>query len=743
MSLLHTAEQAAIYQRMQAELAAGLDTEGARRLRYILDAAEKDGTPSALYASIGRWAGLAYQITGEVRYAEKALAQWWTDGAPNITGGDNLREYFLEAGWLFDTLRPVMDDTEVARWRDWHAERAERILGSGSYYGTRMGDSDQCLGSYLGLALWDCLLGSHYLTRTFKDPDRNASFPVGGLHASGANYDSMRNAVEKYLTVSHGGNWCESGMYTKGTTQLLYMGVEWIRRAAQDDTLFPLERSFRAAHVEQTFHELTPDLKDCFQYGDEQNPASLQFPVRRHLILMLAALAQDDRLIQLERDILAANAGDTDFRPDYWLSPRAFYFADPDRPGQPWRDSIPCCHVSAGQGHVYARTGHTPYASAIHVYWPTFKDGAFDHYESFGAGSIQLYRDGKRVLTHPLAYGVDRRYHNQTLVNGMGPSLEATGLIGTAFREGEFLYAAGLTAGTPPNVYDGYYEPAPTYLHENSRAVFAFLDGPDDLLLVFERFHVDDAKALTTQASWNPALTLGWTDHYRAAAEQAVINQRKGVIETLWHLPTEPTVWSSGTLSWGGVTINPHWPMPKWVLVDETADQTLGGKLHEGQKKWCAHAVNDRTGFSTQMTVISTMTSSWDVHNVYHGYLEGVRVIRVGKPDAVVLFSNVPGPRLETTRNGDRAQLDGAAKFQRVRDARLIHVVPPDLPTGVQLYIADVAVDIPGLTRIGEVQVGTLGVAEPPPPPSEVVTLDTLNGKLDDALAILRKHFTA
>lgn len=722
---------------MRADHAAGVPSTGAKRFANILLNAEKDGTADPAYSSIGRWATLAFEITGDVKYATKAKTEFWEKAADHIVEGDNIREYFVETAWMFETLRPTMDAAEISRWIDWHRDRADRVVGRGAYVGTATGDSDQCLGAYLGLALWDLVLGTNYLEGTFKDHERPTlgELPVGGLRATGANRDTMRNAVDWYFTLAEGGNWIETGMYNAGTTQWMYMGIEFIRRITGDPTLFPLERAFRQAHVHQVFHELTPDLKDLFQHGDEQNPGSLHYMARRPMIMILAGITGDGRLEQLDRDILAANAGNTDFRPHVYLAPRAFLFANPYLEPQPWRDSVGLSHVSPGQGHVYVRSGWGPADTAVHVYWPGFINGAVHHYESLGPGSLRIYEAGRWVQTHPFAYGPDKTFHNYTLTNGMSPSLEATRLIAFAMAPGVFGYAAGLSCGISPEVWEGAQGDTPTLLHEDGRSVFT-LFGSEPLTIVFDRLHVDDVKQTTTVHKWPPFNTRTWLDHYPYESQRRKIQAAGGIVDTLWHAPVAPTV-SGDTVSFpvGAMTVRIQqvWPADEhsaFMIVDEATDPTIVGAPYPDQKKFAIHAVTNQTGFFTKLTVIQASPSNArpaaTVTAVDLGELQGARITREGQPDVVVLFSAKPGPRIESTFIDNRVSYSKRfEKFERVRSARLVSSLPT-LPTDADLYIADIAggVIAPGLTQVGDMLVGRASVTTPSDPPPVVPPVD-------------------
>ena len=481
--LLWTPQQQCVWNRMKAE--------NHPWYRLILANAEMDGNvpDSARYASLGRWAALAYQITGNAKYATKALAQLKSDssGFTRLLTSDanGMREWGIEYNVLYSWIAPGLSDTDRTAFADYLQRVADSVIAGG----VRFGDSDQMTGTYFFLALIDQNLGTNYSTRPIADSDRGATRNVGGLMATGADLTSMRNAVALFVQMAEGGVWIEGTEYNHGTLELLYMGAHAVNTATGVDH-FPEITAFRQHHAQALRHELVPGMKDLFQHGDIEQPHGFLWHHLDGLYPSVYNLAGDTGLRQLEVEMRAANGIPAIPNTSQPLYPRFFYVNNPYVAGTDWKVGTSLLHVAKGMGHVFARTGWTAGDRALH-FWAQNENHPVlvDHWATT-TGNLRFYRGGKMVIDHPLGYANPPKNLNIVLVNGEGASYERGGLLDTQFEAGKFLRVSGYNAGPSPVV--------PTIVSEVRRTVHWLMDAPDDVIVV-----VDDVKT-------NGIATLAW-----------------------------------------------------------------------------------------------------------------------------------------------------------------------------------------------------------------------------------------
>ena len=150
-------------------------------------------------------AAIAYQVTGDPAYADIAwlrlesrlLGRTPPDSSRNFT-----RERFAEYVWMYDWLKPALSQAQRDQFLNSLNYWADLVLGRGGVkWGTRMGDSDETVGHYFGLAFLQ-------LATADENPDAAVLLDeakVGGLMPTGANKDSMRNAIKLYAKRAAGG----------------------------------------------------------------------------------------------------------------------------------------------------------------------------------------------------------------------------------------------------------------------------------------------------------------------------------------------------------------------------------------------------------------------------------------------------------------------------------------------------------------------------------------------------------
>ena len=286
--LFWTPERQAVWNRMRAE--------NHPWWQQIKANADLSGTSGARYADLGQWATMAYQVTGGPIYAEKAFAEADNSlkGAAAPDSSRNFtREHFIEYAWMYDWLYPALTPAQRSQWVDSLNFWADLCLGNTSVtWGTRLSDSDETTGHYFGIILWDLAsAGSNSRAGSFISDGQ-----TGGLDKTGNSRNNMRNAVADYVRRAVGGVWIESTKYNMGTLQLLLMGADGVETATGVDH-FPEIQPLRKEIALAQMHEVTPDLKRAFQWGDNEEPRDLNRDRRMSLMTILAGLLQGDPTI--------------------------------------------------------------------------------------------------------------------------------------------------------------------------------------------------------------------------------------------------------------------------------------------------------------------------------------------------------------------------------------------------------------------------------------------------------------
>lgn len=654
---------------------------------YILQNAEKDDTSAARYASRGRWSMLAYQITGDKKYARAAFREHQKGnknfGAP-LTG-NALREHGIESVMLYDWTYPALNQSE----RDTFLEYLKRTADGAVRTGIRVIDSDQATGVYFFFAVLDQVAGTNYVSGPIPDRSAIGMQGVGGLRATAADWSSMRNAIRLYTEVmGEGGQWIESSEYNTGTMGLLISGAYAVDTATGQD-FFPEVKAFRRAAVRHQMHTFTPDLRDTFQWGDVQNPNGIRWLGQDDILSYLSGLEDSPHMRQFEKDVASRHGRELGTDAAY---ARYFYFSNPYGSTSEWQQFAGLYLVTPGTGHVYARTGWSQEDCGFHIYFPAHSRGVVDH-GLHELGSFRLRCGNEWLISRPLAYSSEPRLANQVLIMNAGPSREAApGVLAAGFRAGEVVYAAGSSAGVGPSISRNYYNPPPTYAHESTRSALYLMDDRDrPVIVLFDRIHAEDPRQ-QRMPSGNPAFSR------YSAAEQARMNRSLGVKQWVLHMPVRPSLGTDGrSYSWpvGNTRVHVRQVLPpedaKHTVVDEKTD-VISGSIFDEQRKFAVHSVPAvPRDFDTFLHVISANRDGEAItaSPITSGDIQGVRLSRPGKSDVIALFNAKPGPKLTTTATGGRYVRD-TNKITDIVAARVLKTgFDVRLPSPATVYVAD------------------------------------------------------
>ena len=183
----------------------------------------------------------------------------------------------MEYAWMYDWLKPALSEEQRRQYIDMMNSWCLLVLNRtpGVAWGTRVGDSDETVGHYFGLALWALVSADEnpQAMAYLRDPH------VGGLAATGRDRKTWRNTISQYVKTARGGVWLESSEYNLGTLRLLLIGAEAIRTATGHD-YFPEVTALTNDIAAAQLHELTSDLQSAYQWGDLEHPR-LAWPHRQ------------------------------------------------------------------------------------------------------------------------------------------------------------------------------------------------------------------------------------------------------------------------------------------------------------------------------------------------------------------------------------------------------------------------------------------------------------------------------
>ncbi len=437
-------------------------------------------------------------MTGDAKYVELAWARisasFLRVPAAQLHGNYS-RESFIQYVLMYDWLYTGLTTERRTEFLDHLNLMAETVLTNkySTAYPIRAADSDQMTGDYFGLA------SLYAVTHEYnpKIEELWARPYVGGFTPTPGDAQSFRDVIYRYVTeLAKGGEWIESEAYNLGTVKLLVLGAEMIRTATGRD-YFPEVTQLVPQLALRSIHRMTPDLKQVYQWGDEEHPRELKLYYRVETAMVLAGLTQSDPDVgPYVQDLvlsLVEKYGPTGYgSAEPW--PRGFLVYNPYA-RRASRAELPKASYAEGMGMLQYRTGWEPSSSLFSAHFPPVL--GVDHAPSY-FGEFQLYRDGEWAVTHPLTYGgpgYDDQGTNSMLIGGL-PSgyssfIEFRRTVATDTSD-DFAFIAGTTGGRV--AAKGSWNPPPTFLREWTRSIFYV--PALDAIVVHDRVDSDDPRRL-------------------------------------------------------------------------------------------------------------------------------------------------------------------------------------------------------------------------------------------------------
>lgn len=599
------------------------------------------------------YAVLAYQISGDERYAAKAMTQIGGSGEELTKADGNwYRQYSMEQVIFYDWLKPYLDkDPENRRkpFVNWLNDLADFTFTEGRMgQHHRLGDSDEITGVYFFYAFLSLA--------TAEDNPRAPEFLkhklVGGLEAKEASWTTMRNVIRYYAEwVGTGGEWPEGSEYNLNTMVLMMMGYEGVRTATGTDHFPELTAFIKKAALAQVY-SLSPDLAQEYQWGDVQHPHYIHTHWRPVTMAALASLTKSEPEIgpyvqKALLDLLYAHK----YTP---LSARFYIFFDPYASTKDWR-TLPKGFFAPGQGLVYFHDGWKPADSFLGLHFA--QRTGVDHHV-YHVGNFQLYRKGEWAITHPIGYNYNEGDAvNAMLIAGLSAMGDRAPVAHEFGPDGTYCYFAGKTGGLlhPPDLSDPASSPAP-FCHEWTRS-FVYLPSKDkksDTLIIFDRVNAEDPSKLER------------FDKYPAREMERVqgASYRK---QWIIHCPQKPATPAANLVTWkteGGQDVQVNTLLPGTIkrdIFDEKelwkgfnfcyeTEKAFQVRLYPPQEQQWDTFLNIVQVFDKGFKPNNSLLRSKDA-TAAEAAVEGVLVHRgEAHPDAVVLFGAKKETRIIKTR---------------------------------------------------------------------------------------------
>jgi hypothetical protein len=610
--------------------------------------AEVAGTPA--YADDGTFGAIAYQVTGDKKYAVAAYNTVFHQISAD-TGGLGLVNQFesqflafdaptfaIVYDWIYSGLNSsqkknltgelvgigdlFLRGTEASGKDFW---QFMRIPGLNSQY---YGDSDQTSYVYWALALLDQALihrsarAGTFLTAHTKDMYGNSflvgldSTGTGGLPPS--NPKTLRDAIGGYAEVSAGGAWLEGCEYNRETLRPVMAGWQAMKKATGQEH-FPEYAKLIPDIGRFIFHEISPDLKMSYDWGDNEEPRTMTEPYTRELmiwggVMMMAAGANHGTRIEHQLNQLIDELKDN-YSMQHPLSGLGLMNFYPYDPKEDWRQSLPKGYLASGMGQFRYHTGWTDADSyfGAALYTRSGADHELSHFTDF-----QLYRKGEWAITSPQGYMTyDYEMHNGMGIGGFGAMWKRQPVANEFSKN--YAYVAGTTNGTPTNPAFTYNPLPDSFCKEWTRSLFYLPTGDRsaDSIVIFDRVDSPNSK------------------------------------EWILHTPVEASV-AGGRADWttpGGHSVQLVTLAPDSPTVTTYADK-MSGYYRDSEVKFTLKQIpsaqRDWDQFLNVVSVYDTAAApkASRIASSAGAAAEGVVLTRTGQPDALVLFGAERANRL-------------------------------------------------------------------------------------------------
>lgn len=524
-------QQLALWQKMKTE-----------KHKFYQDAVKWVQTDK-VYEDLGLRDGLMYLLTGDGKWAQSAFRHiayyrgrdFWRLDKTTPTRNQTRHE-FITMAILYDWIKDGLSDKDRQGFKDILNYWADLVIGEidSNKHFTRLSDSDETTGHYFGLVLFALSIEN-------EDPKRSQALlhyagnktvkPVGGLvstYPKSSGYGTWRNAVAMFCTKAKGGEWIEGSQYNTGTIQYLVIGVSAINNHFKKDMF--LECTDVIQNAAKVFvNQMTPNMKDSFQWGDTEGPRNLGLFRRVSTMALLGGITKNPEALWLFDKLYNKN-GTANIAP-HWI-----LLADPYSPRK--APSGISSHLADGMGVAYYHTGWTSDDSFFSGIIKPFT--GVDH-ETDMFTNFNLYRKGGWAITNPRGYyghpDNEAPYQNTLLVNGALPLVtQEIKKIDRNIVGDNFVVQSGVAGGqsytkssVKPPVTLNAWRRTHVYKHNS--------DGSDMIMTIDD---IDAVNPLTLSSS-----DLDKFDKF----DKKRIKKADGRHQWLIHMPNPPVI-NGRDISW-------------------------------------------------------------------------------------------------------------------------------------------------------------------------------------------------
>ncbi|HEY1074852.1 MAG TPA: hypothetical protein VGE59_04130 [Patescibacteria group bacterium] len=639
-----------------------------------------DAAVQQCFACYGTWPTLMYQMTGDTAYAQKAwqgISPVVSSNPPSLPadGSNGTRQSLATYALIYDWLKPALSAEQRQTFRTsliyWSKLTIGEIPGT-NFASGRLDDSDEVVGHYFGVIMTA-------LTIEDEDPATSTfliNHPhVGGFDATSNSLDNktstMRNAIKRYAEMAQGGEWIESSDYNVNTVMLMAIGYMGVKTATETDHFPELASYFKEAAI-QSMHILTPDLKQNYQWGDEQHPRDIRLYGKLPHMAALAAVNESDTTVAplvwgAIKTLMDTYPNDTFVKtPPFTF----FLFFNPAAtPATDWQTKLARSHTTTNQGLTHFRTG---WGNAASFFTSSFLNAnAYVDHQQMITGDFQLYRKGEWAITHPIGYTLSSLASNVMRFSGYSATQEARGITAQEVDpNGTYVYTSGSAGGTIHR--SGYWNPPATFLHEWTRS-FLYLPSQDssrDTVVIFDRTLADDPKQL-----------YGWAENRYEGGARSTIENSGGRKEWILHTSEAPIV-TGNQASWrtkNGQFIQLTNLLPtntqKTIVNEKAPAQKFNGFIYDYEQAF--HIAIKPTIDQQWDTFLSVVTAGEEANPATPTLIESADktvqgvALEQGTQTTLSFFSAKPGKPVPTLKNGDVLTYD-ASLFSKIKDTRLI-----------------------------------------------------------------------
>lgn len=705
--LLWTSARQDVWNQMKADYDANPTaptTLGGKLYKYAKAQADDDGF--TYQDQHGLWPTILFQITGDTTYAARAFAKlqlntFWTHPA-HAYRSNAVREAGQIMPLMYDWLYPALTTQQRSDFATRMNALADDCVNGKSTppikpaMNTYVGDTDQVTGEYTAVGMWAAAAGDEYpqavtwfntIGGTAVSPEYLAQSPPGHLFSAGTPPTDARNAMYYYIGRQvAGGEWHEGSHYNLGTSKLWIWGVEALKTFYTPSHFAETDTWYQGAAKQRMFYA-SNDLEHSIQYGDVENPhprAEMNDYHWINLSMMLAGVTQGTAIgpYLQQHTIEHCTKKGMPFGPiNVFPQVRAWMLFNPYAATDNYEE-VGLTFYAEGQGQMVVKDSWE--SSGSMAWFMMMPANISVHHKVDHTGSFQVYRRGHWALTAPQAYGSTLGPVESSAQPGAVNSLRMIGFCchppnggasGTwpidaidsfarvwSTTTSEYGYLCG-TYGGQIHPQGMAYFPPPTCFHEFTRSFIKLnsVNGESDVIVICDRTNCEDPEALPSFDRYAAQGTLGGIQANKiqnalARKEWFFFSNQAPLINNVQATHAQTFTDNPGTIRWTDAGGDP-------VQIETL----LPANINKLVQNWNTIAPASWSGTERQYwrtTVYPVTDQQWDVVlNVVSAYnngtvapvstlitgtenMKGVRVVRSGEDDRVVMFNGTQGANL-------------------------------------------------------------------------------------------------